>query len=102
MVLNVRLNAAIEKRSFAAVCKDLADVADSNTLREAINRQLKVEDLWQHEEEFNASLAVCIPAAMPRAGLEMAIDFHSEPLSDAKLYLSRGGLRRHTLLQVHC
>jgi hypothetical protein len=54
-------------------------VVDSNTLREAINRVLTVEDLRQHETEFNAALAECIPAAMPRRGLEMAVDFHDEP-----------------------
>jgi len=79
MVLNVLLKAAVEKRSIEAVCADLADVVDSNTLREAINRVLTVEDLRQHEAEFNAALAECIPAALPRQGLEMAIDFHDEP-----------------------
>ena len=79
MVLNVLLKAAVEKRSIEAVCDDLTDVVDSNTLREAINRVLTVEDLRQHETEFNAALAECIPAAMPRRGLEMAVDFHDEP-----------------------
>jgi len=79
MVLNVLLKAAVEKRSIEAVCDDLTDVVDSNTLREAVNRVLTVEDLHQHEAEFNAALAECIPSAMPRGGLEMAIDFHDEP-----------------------
>ena len=79
MVLNVLMKAAIEKRSIDAVCEDLADVVDGNTLREALNRSLKVEDLAQHEAQFNAALAECVPAQMPRTGLEMAIDFHNEP-----------------------
>jgi putative transposase len=79
MVLNVLLKAAVEKRSIEAVCADLSDVVDSNTLREAVNRVLTVEDLRQHEAEFNAALAECIPATMPRCGLEMAVDFHDEP-----------------------
>ena len=49
MVLNVLLKAAVEKRSIEAVCADLTDVVDSNTLREALNRVLSVEDLQQHE-----------------------------------------------------
>jgi putative transposase len=69
MALNVLMTAAVEKRS----------VVDSNTLREALNRALTVDDLRQHEAEFNAALAECIPSQMPRAGLEMAIDFHDEP-----------------------
>jgi hypothetical protein len=79
MVLNVLLKAGVEKRSIEAVCADLTDVVDSNTMREAVNRALTVEDLRQHEAEFNAALAECIPAAMPRHGVEMAIDFHDEP-----------------------
>ena len=79
MVLNVLLKAAIEKRSIEAVCADLADVVDGNTLREAVNRALTVEDLRQHEAEFNAALAACIPQEMPRRSLEMVIDFHDEP-----------------------
>ena len=79
MVLNVLLKAAVEKRSIEAMCADLTDVVDSNPMREAINRVLTVEDLRQHETEFNAGLAECIPSAMPRRGLEMAIDFHDEP-----------------------
>jgi putative transposase len=79
MALNVLMKAAVEQRSIDAVCDDLEDVVDGNTLREAVNRSLKVEDLRQHEEEFNAALAECIPAQMPRVGLEMAIDFHNEP-----------------------
>jgi hypothetical protein len=35
MVLNVLLKAAVEKRSIEAVCADLGNVVDSNTLREA-------------------------------------------------------------------
>jgi putative transposase len=79
MVLNVLLKAAVEKRSIEAVCDDLSDVVDSNTLREALNWVLTVEDLRQHEVEFNAALAECVPAAMPRRGLEMVVDFHDEP-----------------------
>jgi len=79
MALNVLMRAAAENSSIDAVCSDLADVVDANTLREALNRSLKVEDLRQHEEEFTAALAECIPVGMPRVGLEMAIDFHNEP-----------------------
>src|SRR5512135_2398000 len=94
MVLNVLLKAAVEKRSIEAVCDDLTDVVDSNTLREAINRALTVEDLRQHEAEFNAALADCVPAEMPRRGLEMVIDLHDEPYygksADLKAYTCRG------------
>jgi len=94
MVLNVLIKAAVEKRSIQAVCEDLTDVVDGNTLREALNRALTVDDLQQHEAEFNAVLAACIPVEMPRRGLEMAVDFHDEPYygkSEAtRAYISRG------------
>jgi hypothetical protein len=79
MALSVLMKAAIEKRSIEAVCADLEAVVDSNTLREALNRELTATDLRQHEAQFNEALADCIPAAMARGGLEMAVDFHDEP-----------------------
>jgi hypothetical protein len=94
MVLNVLIQAAVEQRSIEAVCEDLADGVDGNTLREALNRVLTVDDLRQHEAEFNAALAACSPVALPRRGLEMAVDFHDEPYygkSEAtRVYVSRG------------
>jgi putative transposase len=100
MAMNVLMKAAIEKRSIEAVCADLADVVDSNTLREALNRKLTVVDMRQHEAEFNEALADCIPAMMPQRGLEMAIDFHDEPFygkSEAlRAYVVRGEAREGT------
>lgn len=94
MVLNVLVKAAVEKRSIEAVCADLTDVVDGNTFREALNRALCVEDVHQHEVEFNAALAECIPGEMPRQGLEMVIDLHEEPFygksADLQAYTCRG------------
>jgi len=68
MVLNVLLKAAIERQSIEAVCADMEDVVDSNTLREALNKALTVEELRQHEAEFNeAWLSVC-RARCPEVG----------------------------------
>jgi hypothetical protein len=92
MALNVLLKAAIEQRSIEAVCADLDEVVDSNTLREALNRDLSVTDLRQHEAQFNAALADCLPPQMPRRGLEMAADFHDEPF-----YGKSEGLRAYTV-----
>ena len=65
MALNVMMKAAVERRSIEAVCGDLEGVVDANTLREAVNRSLKVKDLRQHETEFNAALGECIPHRCP-------------------------------------
>jgi hypothetical protein len=91
MVLNILLKAAIEKRSIEAVCADLSDVVDSNTVREALNRALTVADLRRHEAEFNAALVACFPGELPRRGLEMVIDFHDEPY-----YGQSEAVRAHT------
>jgi len=40
---------------------------------------LTVDNLRQHEAEFNAALAACVPVEMPKQGLEMAIDCYDEP-----------------------
>jgi putative transposase len=100
MVLNVLIKAAVEQRSIEAVCEDLTEVVDGNTLREALNRVLTVDDLRQHEAEFNAALAACIPGAMPRRGLEMAVDFHDEPYygksETTRAYVSRGEAQEGT------
>ena len=94
MVMNVLVQAAIEKRSIEAVCADLRDVVDGNTLREALNTVLTTDDLRKHQDAFNAALAACIPTAMPRQGLEMAIDFHDEPFygksTELRDYTCRG------------
>src|SRR5271165_1442391 len=100
IVLNVLIKAAVEKRSIDAVCEDLVDVVDGNTLREAINRGLTVDDLRQHEAEFNAALAACVPLGLPRRGLEMAVDFHDEPYygktEATRAYISRGEAKDST------
>lgn len=79
MALDVLLKAAAQGSSIEAVCADLSEVADSNTLREQWNAALDVADLRQQEAELNAALSSAIPVVMPRGGLEVAIDLHDEP-----------------------
>lgn len=79
MLFSVLTKAALDNTSLEAVCDDLADVADSNTLREQLNAALDVADLQRQEVEMNAALVADLPAELPRAGVEVAIDFHDEP-----------------------
>lgn len=79
MMFDVLLKASAENSSVEAVCSDLADVADSNTIREHLNEALPLEQLRQQEDEVNAALVESIPVSMKRTGLELAIDFHDEP-----------------------
>src|SRR5690606_10164091 len=78
-VLNVVVKAAAEGSSLEAVCSDQADGVDGNTLREQLNAALDVTQLRQQEVEMNQALASATPVAMPRGGLEVAIDTHDEP-----------------------
>lgn len=79
MLVNVLMKAATDNSSIEAACADLAGVADSNTVREYLNEQFDVGDLWEQEAQLNRALAANIPDDMPRGGLEIAIDFHDEP-----------------------
>jgi hypothetical protein len=79
MILDILIKASAECSSVEAVCADLADTADSNTIREYLNQALLVKELRQQEERANAALAECIPSALDREGIELAMDFHDEP-----------------------
>jgi len=79
MVLDVVLKASAECSSIEAVCSDLDDVADSNTIREYLNEAVDIDELREQEVEMNAALAANIPVTMKREGIEVAIDFHDEP-----------------------
>src|SRR5512147_1066858 len=79
MILDVLLKASAECSSIEAACADLEDVADSNTIREYLNQAIEVKTLRDREQQINAALASCIPEAMERTGIEIAIDFHDEP-----------------------
>jgi len=79
MLFDLLMKASAECSSLEAVCADLEDVADSNTVREYVNKCLPVEQLAEQEVAVNRSLAETIPEKMARKGVEFAIDFHDEP-----------------------
>jgi putative transposase len=54
-------------------------VADSNPIREYLNQAIRMGTFREREQQLNAALGSCIPQAMPRIGIEIAIDFHDEP-----------------------
>lgn len=78
-VFNVLLKAAAEGSSLEAVCSDQVSGLDGNTVREQLNNALDVSCLRQQEAEMNQALASVIPLAMPRGGVEVALDTHDEP-----------------------
>lgn len=79
MLFDILIKASAECSSLEAVCADLEDVADSNTVREYINNALPIEELAEQEIAVNHALAECIPTSMARTNIEIAIDFHDEP-----------------------
>jgi hypothetical protein len=79
MVWNIVFKAASEHKSIEAACSELADVADSNTIREHINRAFTIESLRQQEEGINQALTEWLPAGIFNRILDLAIDTHDEP-----------------------
>jgi len=79
MIFDLLMKASAECSSLEAACADLEEVADSNTVREYVNKNLPVDQLSKQEDEANQALAECIPKKMARKGIEIAVDFHDEP-----------------------
>jgi len=79
MIFDVLFKASAESSSVEATCADLEAVADSNTIREYLNKAIDIKKLREQEKQINAALASCIPQAMQPTGIEIAIDFHDEP-----------------------
>ncbi|MEW6287425.1 MAG: hypothetical protein AB1509_14475 [Chloroflexota bacterium] len=79
MIWNVVIKASAENSSLEAVCADLEEVADSNTIREYLNAALPIQELRTQEEQVNEALAACIPDDLVRNQVEVAVDFHDEP-----------------------
>ena len=79
MIFDLLMKASAECSSLEAACADLEEVADSNTVREYVNKCLPADQLSEQEEDANRALAECIPEKMRRKGIEIAVDFHDEP-----------------------
>lgn len=91
MTFSALVKASLENSSLHAVCDDLNEMADDNTLREYLNESVDVTELPRQEVEMNATLAAGLPAELPRSGMEVAIDFHDEPN-----YSKTGEMRAYT------
>lgn len=79
MLLNVLIKASAENSSLEAVCADLEEIADSNTIRQYLNEALPIQELREQESQVNQALAGCTPYDLVRTDIEIAIDFHDEP-----------------------
>jgi putative transposase len=79
IIWNVVIKASAESNRLEAVCADLEEVADSNTIREYLNAALPLQELRTQEEQVNEALAGYIPDDLVRNEVEVAMDFHDEP-----------------------
>ena len=79
MILDVLIKASAERSSLEAVCADLKETADSNTIREYLNQALPIQKLREQERQVNNALVSCTPNDLVRTDIEIAIDFHDEP-----------------------
>lgn len=79
MVLDVLIKAAVTRRTVEAVCSDLENVSDSNTIRAYLNEQIQADDLADLERRVNMALVKDIPARVWSKSREVAFDFHDEP-----------------------
>ena len=71
MIFDLLMKASAECSSLEAACADLEKVADSNTVREYVNKFLPVDQLSEQEAAANQTLAECIPEKMARKGIEV-------------------------------
>jgi putative transposase len=100
MVLDVLIKAAVTQKTVEAVCSDLKDVSDSNTIRAYLNEQIRADDLAELEGRVNAALVEGIPARVWSRAREVSFDLHDEPFyghsPELLAYACRGKARRGT------
>ena len=78
-LLNVLLGVAVNRGTIEAVCADLADAPDPDTIRHYLNTQLRPDDLPLLEEHLNAALVDVVPQRVWTQTRDVAMDFHDRP-----------------------
>jgi hypothetical protein len=78
-VLDVLVKAASTKQTIEAVCNDLTEMVNAETIRRYINTQITVDDLHELERQVNRALVIGLPRRLWKPRLEIAIDLHDEP-----------------------
>jgi len=93
-VFDVLVKAAATRQTIEAVCHDLAEMVDGETIRGYLNEQVRVDDLHGLEQQVNQALTAGLPRRIWKTKLEIAIDLHDEPFyghSPELLALTCGG-----------
>ncbi len=76
---DVLLATCASGQSLEAVCQDLVEAPEADTLRSYFNEQLRLEALPQLEQQLNGALSAEIPQRLLRKPQKIAIDFHDRP-----------------------
>ncbi len=93
-VFDVLVKAAVTGQTIEAVCNDLDDVVDGETIRSYLNEQVRVDNLHSLEQQVNQALVAGLPRRIWKSKVEIAIDLHDEPFyghSPELLALTCGG-----------
>ena len=100
MVVDVLLKAATTQQTVEAVCHDLDDMVDGETVRGYLNEQLDKDKCQQLEHQVNQSLVVGLPRRLWKSRLEIAIDLHDESFyghaPDLSAWACRGEAKQGT------
>lgn len=100
MVLEVLVHAAVNGQSIEASCAELSGSADSNTLREYVNKAFRVEMLAEVEKRVNTALIAELPKKLHKKIHKVAIDLHEQPFygkaAPVLKYASRGQAKQGT------
>lgn len=93
-VFDVLVKAAVSRQTIEAVCNELADMVEGETIRRYLNEQVRVDDLHSLEQQVNQALSTGLPRRLWKTKLEIALDLHDEPFyghSPELLALTCGG-----------
>ncbi len=78
-LLHVLLGVCVNQTTIEAICADLLNTPDPQTIRNYLNDQLQVHDLPKLLDCVNAALTDNLPAWLLAAPRDVAIDLHDRP-----------------------
>ncbi len=76
---DVLLATCASGETLEAVCRDLVEAPEADTVRSYFNKQLTLEALPALQQQLNGALSAEIPPRLRRKPQKIAIDFHDRP-----------------------
>jgi DDE family transposase len=102
------VGAAARHTTIEALCADLVDAPDANTVRSYLTTQLRAREILTQEHHWNDALTALLPAWLLARPQEVAVDFHDEPYygrcdaSDPDTWVCRGEAQAGTTSFYRC